>query len=638
MAATTAYEQYMLEMVNRARLDPQGEADRIGIDLNKDLTPGTLTGEARQPLVGNNYLVDSSQAHSQWMLDNDVFSHTGVGGSDAGTRMTAAGYVFAGVWTWGENIAWQGTTGTVNVTLFVELEHDGLFTSSGHRLNILQDSFREVGMGIKEGSFTVSDGTTYNSVMTTQNFAKTGSNYFFTGAVYSDNDSNEFYSVGEANAGVTVTVKQGATTIVTTASEAAGGWRGAVAGGDYDVTFSGGFLAAAVTVSATLAGANIKFDLVGTNRIESSASATLGQNAVTLKLLGVADLNGTGNSLNNILIGSKGDNALNGGAGDDFIYGNGGMDILRGDADDDAIDGGSDSDLAGFDGLARTYGIGWDGTSWSGSVATAGSDGTDTLTSIEMLSFMDGYYLSGNAAVTARMYDSAFNRDADEGGLMNWTASLDGGLSVVNMANGFMGSAEFTQTYGGLNNTQFVTLLYNNVLDRGPDQGGLAHWVGQLDTSAATRADILYGFSESPEHIGMMASSLVGSSIWLGDTEAEAIARLYYATLDRGPDAGGLYNWISAFDNGTAFNTIASGFINSQEFQNVYGALNNGQFVTLLYNNVLDRAPDSGGYNHWTGGLGNGTYTREDVVIGFSNSQEFQISTAPLMDDGIMLV
>ncbi|MCP4074541.1 MAG: hypothetical protein GY742_22905, partial [Hyphomicrobiales bacterium] len=326
MAVMSAYEQYMLEMVNRARLDPQGEADRIGIDLNKNLTPGTLTGEARQPLVGNSYLVDSSQAHSQWMLDNDVFSHTGVGGSDPGTRMTAAGYVFTGGWTSGENIAWQGTTGTVNVTLFVELEHDGLFDSSGHRLNILQDNFREVGMGIKEGSFTDSNGTTYNSVMTTQNFATTGSDYFFTGAVYSDNDSNEFYSVGEANAGVTVTVEQGASTIVTTASEAAGGWRGAVVGGDYDVTFSGGFLAAAVTVSATLAGANIKFDLVGTNRIESSASATLGQNAVTLKLLGVADLNGTGNSLNNILIGSEGDNVLNGGAGDDDLQGGDGTD------------------------------------------------------------------------------------------------------------------------------------------------------------------------------------------------------------------------------------------------------------------------------------------------------------------------
>ncbi len=335
---------------------------------------------------------------------------------------------------------------------------------------------------------------------------------------------------------------------------------------------------------------------------------------------------------------SEGNDFLDGGAGDDFIYGNGGMDILRGGADDDAIDGGSGSDLAGFDGLARTYGIGWNGASWSGSVSTAGSDGTDTLTSIEMLLFMDGYYLSGNAAVTARMYDSAFNRDADEGGLMNWTASLDGGLSVVNMANGFMGSAEFTQTYGGLDNTQFVTLLYNNVLGRGPEQGGLAHWVAQLDTSAATRADILYGFSESPEHIGMVASTLVGSSIWLGDTDAEAIARLYYATLDRGPDAGGLYNWISAFDGGTAFNTIASDLINSQEFQNVYGALDNGQFVTLLYSNVLDRTPDQGGYDHWTGGLGNGTYTREDVVIGFSDSLEFQNSTAPFMDDGIMLI
>jgi serralysin len=49
------------------------------------------------------------------MLATNTFSHQGDGGSSAGERMAAAGYDFTGSWTWGENLAWYGTTGTVDL-------------------------------------------------------------------------------------------------------------------------------------------------------------------------------------------------------------------------------------------------------------------------------------------------------------------------------------------------------------------------------------------------------------------------------------------------------------------------------------------------------------------------------------------
>jgi Domain of unknown function (DUF4214)/RTX calcium-binding nonapeptide repeat (4 copies) len=49
--------------------------------------------------------------------------------------------------------------------------------------------------------------------------------------------------------------------------------------------------------------------------------------------------------------------------------------------------------------------------------------------------------------------------------------------------------------------------------------------------------------------------------------------------------------------------------------------------VTLLYNNVLDRAPDSGGLAGWVASL-NGGNSRENVVNGFSESAEYQGNTA----------
>ena len=62
------------------------------------------------------------------MLDKDVFSHTGVNGSDPGDRMEAAGYQFTGNWRWGENISWRGSTGTAeNQVKSIDLQNDSLF-------------------------------------------------------------------------------------------------------------------------------------------------------------------------------------------------------------------------------------------------------------------------------------------------------------------------------------------------------------------------------------------------------------------------------------------------------------------------------------------------------------------------------
>ncbi|WP_421907590.1 DUF4214 domain-containing protein [Mameliella sp.] len=62
---------------------------------------------------------------------------------------------------------------------------------------------------------------------------------------------------------------------------------------------------------------------------------------------------------------------------------------------------------------------------------------------------------------------------------------------------------------GGGTNEDFVRVMYQNTLDRGADAGGLAHWVGQLG-AGASRADVLLGFSESPEMQMRSASDLEG--------------------------------------------------------------------------------------------------------------------------------
>lgn len=347
MAEFNAYEQLLLELVNRARLDPAGEAARLGISLNQGLSAGTLDATQRDPLAGNAHLVDAARGHSSWMLAADVFSHTGSGGSSVSTRIANAGYALTGSWTVGENIAWMGTTGTVNQLQFLLESHDGLFESPGHRMNILNKDFLEFGGGVLLGQFK-SGSTNYNAQMVTENFGRHGSGVFITGVAHKDTDNDNFYDIGDARGAVSVTVRSGATVVGTDVTEAAGGYGINVAGGTYAVTFSGGGLP--VPVTAVVAGGtkSVKVDLAGTAEILSSVTTTLGAGALHLTLLGINGTNGYGNASANVITGNNGSNFLTGGAGNDVLVGRAGNDILRGDSGRDVLYGGAGNDTFRF--------------------------------------------------------------------------------------------------------------------------------------------------------------------------------------------------------------------------------------------------------------------------------------------------
>ncbi|MGC9452461.1 MAG: CAP domain-containing protein [Oceanipulchritudo sp.] len=257
----TPYEQLMLELLNRARANPGAEATRLGIDLNEGLNPGTIEDSPKPPLAFHPYLIQSARAHSGWMLDFNIFSHTGAGGSDAGDRMEDAGYFFLYPWAWGENIAWGGTTGVPDVEAYTVSRHEGLFISPGHRKNICNANFDEVGLGVLTGQFSTSQNT-YNAVMATQNFARSDwtPGPLLLGVVFTDLDGDNFYDPGEGAAGVTVSAESGDYDAVTSSS---GGYAFPfpAGSGSISVVFSGGPLPSARYRTINRTGENIKLDL-----------------------------------------------------------------------------------------------------------------------------------------------------------------------------------------------------------------------------------------------------------------------------------------------------------------------------------------------------------------------------------------
>lgn len=111
--------------------------------------------------------------------------------------------------------------------------------------------------------------------------------------------------------------------------------------------------------------------------------------------------------------------------------------------------------------------------------------------------------------------------------------------------------------------------------------------------------------------------------------------RIYKAAFDRAPDLAGLGFWISAMDSGVPLSTVAKGFIESAEFQLRYGTASDTAFIKLLYENVLDRQPDSAGYAFWQAAMEQSGLSRADVLAEFSESRENKLNVGELIQNGI---
>jgi hypothetical protein len=104
------------------------------------------------------------------------------------------------------------------------------------------------------------------------------------------------------------------------------------------------------------------------------------------------------------------------------------------------------------------------------------------------------------ASIT-RLYSAYFLRAPDAGGLAYWTDIIrTRRADLGHIATLFADSNEFRHRYANLDNRGFVYLVYNNVMARQPDTGGLNYWTNLLN-AGHPRGAIMIGFSESPEYM-----------------------------------------------------------------------------------------------------------------------------------------
>jgi serralysin len=260
-----------------------------------------------------------------------------------------------------------------------------------------------------------------------------------------------------------------------------------------------------------IAGNNV---LVGGNlTTELSLIGINAKDLITLSLAAVAkdgDDTLLGGQNNDVLIPGSGKNVVNGGAGSDTL-------VLNFDLDAITITGD----------LTANFTITYDG-------------GSVQATSIEFLALADGIYSLGGpigslgdreyADDIALLYRAGLGRELDVGGLSYWLSAIESGNDMDKMALSLIDSAEFAQRFGNpeaMASTDFVDVLYENVLGRDAATGETQYWVERMD-AGTSQSHVLIAFAQSAEN---RAGYTAGSAIDSGDADLVAITHAQWASL-----------------------------------------------------------------------------------------------------------
>ena len=224
---------------------------------------------------------------------------------------------------------------------------------------------------------------------------------------------------------------------------------------------------------------------------------------------------------------------VNGSVFSDVVVGNSLDNRVFLDAGDDRFIGGEGLDVIYFDGEFAQFSVTQDSV-WNSSITQSqqgwhfldqsGNEGFDQATGVERAVFSDvtiALDLDGAGGQAYRIYKAAFDREPDSGGLGYWIAQMDQGMSLSDLSAQFINSVEFRDKYGlNPSNEKFITMLYNNVLDRDPDPDGLAWWVEEMDSKPErTPQQVLAEFSESDENQNNVAELIANGIVfdpWVG--------------------------------------------------------------------------------------------------------------------------
>ncbi len=308
ISGPSPYEQEMLEMINRMRMDPQGELGRLIKSFSPYLEawdPRVTTAlsvfsypkasqlrsewaklDAAAPLAWNSSLYVAATAHNYLMLWEDTQSHQVEerGELPLLERVLAAGFesaykddpqgggsvawVSENVYSYGRDAYQEFSACSYSHAAFAL---DWGVPDHAHRDNIMNPAFTDVGISMLRDDYP---NTNVGTWLTTVDFgaadtSSLGSGAYLLGVVYDDLNGSGYYEAGEGISGAAITVRRldsGESQTIDLTSFQAGGYQIFLENGSYSITVSGsgveGEPGRPVTKYAMIQGKNVKVDFL----------------------------------------------------------------------------------------------------------------------------------------------------------------------------------------------------------------------------------------------------------------------------------------------------------------------------------------------------------------------------------------
>jgi VCBS repeat-containing protein len=342
-----------------------------------------------------------------------------------------------------------------------------------------------------------------------------------------------------------------------------------------------------------------EFEDEGIDTVQAGISYTLTDHVENLTLTGSVSINGTGNSLDNVITGNSGNNTLSGLAGDDILIGNAGNDILDGGLGADVMQGGAGNDIYVVDN--------------SGDVVTeAANAGTDTVQS------SIGYILTANV----------------ENLTLTGTANIDGTGNTLN--NVIIGNSGANVLDGGAGDDTLTAGAGDDILIGGDGNDGLNGEAGsdQLfgnagnDTlNGGTGADTMAGSTGNDTYVVDNVGDLVtenpggGTDLVQSSITYTLTDHVENLTLTGSANIDGTGNDLRNVITGNSGANVLDGQAGNDT---LYGGAGNDTLDGGEGNDTLDGGT---GADAMTGGSGNDTYIVDNAGDGVTELEGEGIDT-----------
>ena len=322
-AGPTAAEQYMLQLVNNARANPQAEAARLTSLAQTDPILKSAVGSQGvnltafnqlmnsygplPPLAFNTRLIQAALDHDVAMVSANSQVHSPTGYlTDPSVAKASDGQVYygtgTGAWATGENIfAYSQAETGQSQQAFINYFYEGFMLDwgnpgFGHLKSIMapgpgeatptgHPAYSEIGIGLLENAQPTApstlNGLNVGPDVMTQEFGWKAGNAFLTGVAFADANGDHSYEIGEGLGGVTITaVGQGGQGTYAVQTWSSGGYSLALPAGTYTVTATGN-LAGPQTVTVTIGQDNVGWNVLSGASTPASPTTGSGTPVVT---------------------------------------------------------------------------------------------------------------------------------------------------------------------------------------------------------------------------------------------------------------------------------------------------------------------------------------------------------------------